>query len=123
MWPILPAGLAARAARRVCRTPRVATIAPMDKWLAVIVFGVCAALMLRLVVGARLRHRIDHTAQRFWQRLRGLRHWRPPSRRSRADAERLAEEAIRRARGEEGHWEGNVYKPKSFKRPPRDKMH
>jgi hypothetical protein len=34
----------------------------------------------------------------------------------------VADEAIRRARGEVER-EGNVYKPKSFKKPPRDKMH
>ena len=34
---------------------------------------------------------------------------------------RVAEEAIRRAKG--GTWEGNVYKPRSFRKPPRDKMH
>ena len=41
-------------------------------------------------------------------------------------AEQMAEDAIRRARGtdaRDGKWDGNVYKPKSFKRPPRDKLH
>ena len=32
------------------------------------------------------------------------------------------EDAIRRAR-ERGDWDGNVYRPKSFRKPPRDKMH
>ncbi len=31
--------------------------------------------------------------------------------------------AIARARKRDGEWEGNVYKPKSFRKPPRDKMH
>jgi hypothetical protein len=54
----------------------------------------------------------------MWNRVRDLYRWRA----SRKTAERVAEEAIRRAR-ENGTWEGNVYKPKSFKRPPRDKLH
>ena len=37
-------------------------------------------------------------------------------------AQRVADEAIRRARGEVER-EGNVYRPKSFDKPPRDKMH
>lgn len=90
----------------------------LEKSFAIVVLVVCVALMLRLVIGARLRWKLDNALRSAWGWLRGL----ARSRRSRKDAERLAEEAIRRARGE-GHWEGNVYKPKSFKRPPRDKMH
>lgn len=90
----------------------------LEKSFAIVVLVVCVALMLRLVIGARLRWKLDNALRSAWAWLRGL----ARSRRSRKDAERLAEEAIRRARGE-GHWEGNVYKPKSFKRPPRDKMH
>jgi hypothetical protein len=36
---------------------------------------------------------------------------------------RVADEAIKRARQRDGEWDGNVYKPKSFRKPPRDKMH
>jgi 20S proteasome alpha/beta subunit len=43
--------------------------------------------------------------------LKSIYHWRT----SRKDAARLADEAIRRAK--DGDWEGNVYKPKSFRRP------
>jgi hypothetical protein len=43
--------------------------------------------------------------------------------RHRREAARVAEEAIKRARERGGEWDGNVYKPKSFRKPPRDKMH
>jgi hypothetical protein len=85
---------------------------------AAIVLVLCLVFMVRLLVGPRRRMALDHWAHEWWYRLRHIRHWRD----SRKSAERLAEEAIQRARAE-GHWEGNVYKPKSFKRPPRDKMH
>jgi hypothetical protein len=86
--------------------------------LAALMLALCLVAMVRLLVGTRRRMAMDLWARGVWQRLRHLRHWR----RSRQSAQQLADEAIRRARGE-GHWEGNVYKPKSFKRPPRDKMH
>jgi len=43
--------------------------------------------------------------------------------RHRREAARVADEAIERARKHRGEWEGNVYKPESFRKPPRDKMH
>lgn len=94
----------------------------IEKFLAGTVAAVCIVFMLRLLVGAQRRARLDAWARVTWLRLKHgvlqLYHWRS----SRKSAERLADEAIRRAR-DDGHWEGNVYKPKSFKRPPRDKMH
>ena len=94
----------------------------IEKLFAAVVLAVCLVLMVRLLLGARLRLKFDATARRSWYRIRGwslsIYHWRS----SRKDAARVAEEAIRRAR-EGGTWEGNVYKPKSFKRPPRNKLH
>lgn len=95
----------------------------IEKVFAIAVLAICIVLMVRLLIGVRLRLKLDAFARRSWQ---GLRHG-PGSllhrRSARKSAEQLAEEAIRRARGE-GSWEGNVYKPKSFnKRPPRDKLH
>ena len=92
--------------------------------------AVCALLLLRLVIGERRRYRFDAAARRLWFRLRrfglalqrkllSLWHWRS----SRRKAAQAAEETIRRARGAEGSWDGNVYKPKSFRKPPHDKMH
>jgi hypothetical protein len=94
-----------------------------EKVLAALVAAVCVVFMIRLLVGERRRAALDAWARLAWLRMKhtglSLYRWRS----SRKSAERLAEEAIRRAR-DDGHWDGNVYKPKSFsKRPPRDKMH
>jgi hypothetical protein len=80
-----------------------------------IVLATCAVLMLRLLLGDRRRYAFDAAWHRLGVavRVKALRlwHWRSARRQARRDAE----EAIRRAR--EGEWDGNVYKPKSFKRP------
>ena len=48
-------------------------------------------------------------------------HWRD-ARRATESARQAADEAIKRAR-DRGEWDGNVYTPKSFRKPPHDKMH
>jgi hypothetical protein len=71
------------------------------------------------------RYRFDAALRRLGLRLRraGQRIWRwRAARRDAREARAVAEEAIRRAR-DRGSWDGNVYKPKSFRKPPRDKMH
>ena len=101
-----------------------------EKMFAALALAVCAVLLLRLLIGERRRYRFDAAARRVWVALRRfglwlrrsgawLYHWRS----SRRNAAQAAEEAIRRARGADGSWDGNVYKPKSFRKPPRDKMH
>jgi hypothetical protein len=94
----------------------------IEKVLAGIVVALCAGLFVRLLVGERRRRRLDAWLQQAWaalaRRARAAWHWRS----ARKEAQRVADEAIRRARGEVER-EGNVYKPKSFKKPPRDKMH
>jgi hypothetical protein len=93
-----------------------------EKILPAVVLAVCVVFMARLLLGVRLRQRFDASARRSWHRTKGralsIYHWRS----SRKIAAQAAEDAIQRAR-EGGTWEGNVYKPKSFKRPPRDKLH
>ena len=93
-----------------------------EKLFPAFIAALCIVFMLRLLVGERLRWRFDSAMRRSWQRIKSavlsVYHWRH----SRKDAARVAEEAIRRAR-DGGTWEGNVFKPKSFKRPPRDKLH
>ena len=90
--------------------------------LAAVVLALCVALLLRLLIGARRRQRFDGALRRAVQWLRrkagALRHWRA----SRRAAAQAANDAIRRARGR-GEWDGNVYTPKSLRKPPRDKMH
>lgn len=91
--------------------------------LAGAVLAVCIALLLRMVVGARLRHRIDAVLLGAWQRLRRRpRSGKPVAPARGADAKeaaRVAEEAIRRA-ARRGRWEGNVYKPDAFRPPAAD---
>ena len=93
--------------------------------LAGLVLAVCAVLGVRLLIGARRRQRFDAALRRGLLRLRhtagAWRRWRS-ARRDAEQAARVADEAIRRAR-RRSEREGNVYTPKEFRKPPRDKMH
>ena len=88
----------------------------IDKVLALFVLAACVLLLLRLAVGARRRQRFDAALRRAWGSLRRhvvtLWNWRSTQR----NAERVAAETIRRARGAVER-DGNVYKPKSFRGP------
>ncbi len=90
-----------------------------------IVLAICVVLMVRLMLGAPRRYRFDTAVRRVMAQLRRLGHaiwhWRD-TRREAERAREAADEAIRRAR-DRGEWDGNVYTPKSFRKPPRDKMH
>ncbi len=89
----------------------------IEKIFAALVLAACLVAMLRMVLPAAQRSRLDAAASRTWARCRRVVQ-RPPVRQPTAeDAARLAQETIRRAR--EGHWEGNVYKPRSFRRPKK----
>ena len=90
----------------------------MEKILAGLLLAVCLVMAWRLLLGDRRRRRLDDWFRSLPVRARRLRHWRA----SRDEARRVAEEAIRRARGEVER-DGNVYRPKSFRKPPRDEMH
>ncbi len=86
--------------------------------------AVCAVLLLRLSLGAARRPRFDRFFVRLWNGVRArclaLARW--P--RAHREARELADDAIRRAsQGVPGKWDGNVYTPERFKKPPRDKMH
>jgi hypothetical protein len=86
---------------------------PEKIFAATIVAG-CLVLLLRLTLGTRRRGRFDaamaHWSRRIGASLDALFTW-PGARRK---ARREAEAAIRRAQ-EAGEWDGNVYRPKSFK--------
>lgn len=90
----------------------------IERVVAALVLAACALLLLRLVVGERRRRRLDAAVRRTSSAAQGL----ISSLRHRRTASRVANDAIRRARGR-GEWDGNVYKPKSFRKPPRDEMH
>lgn len=89
----------------------------IDRVMAGAVVAACIVLFVRLLLGRRLRSRMDATALRAWHAtrdtLRNAFGWRA----RRKAATRAAEEAIERAR--RGSWEGNVYKTKAFKDKPR----
>jgi hypothetical protein len=96
-----------------------------ERVLAAIVLAACAVLFARLLVSTPRRYRFDSFVRRQGQRMRraALSVWR--WRAARRDARRAREaalEAIERARAR-GEWDGNVYRPRSFRKPPRDKMH
>ena len=93
----------------------------IEKIFAALVLAACLVLLLRMLLGQRRRQRLDATLRRWrapWQRR--LLQARRDSAESRA--ERTAQEAIARARraAAAGEWDGNVYRPKSFKRKKRD---
>ena len=102
----------------------------VEKILAAVVLGVCALLLVRLMLGERRRDRLDaalrsvaRSAQRAARSVQSVQSaWRWGG--VRRASKKAAIEAIRRARDGSGVTrEGNVYKPKSFRKPPRDKMH
>lgn len=97
-----------------------------EKVLAAIVVAGCLVMLLRLGLGARRRQRFDSSIAR-WSRRTGawfesIFTWNSSRRRAR----RVAEAAIRRAREgartDAGEWDGNVYRPRSFKKKGR-KIH
>jgi hypothetical protein len=95
----------------------------MDKALAALIFAACIVMLARLLMGEPRRYRFDAAARRVGFALKRrvflAWHWRA----SKRAAAQAAEDAIRRARTKgEGEWDGNVYKPKSFRKPP-NKLH
>lgn len=96
----------------------------LEQWLAGIAATVCVVLLVRLCLGSARQRRFDRAARTVGWTLRGglRRAWRWPA--SRRIAVREARAAIKRARNGEstmetdlGEWQGNVYTPKSFRKP------
>lgn len=87
--------------------------------LAAVVLLLCVALLVRLLLPPRQRQRMDNRALQGWTTVRRSARAVPAvwhRRRDRKQAASEAEAAIRRAR--EGiSRDGNVIRPKSFKRP------
>lgn len=105
-----------------------------EQLLAAFTLAVCAVLGVRLCLGPARQQRFDRTLRGWGWTLRHgagqLWHWRT----SRHLARTEAEAAIQRARGsrgtgsngdaDEGEWTGNVYTPRSFRKPRRpDQLH
>jgi len=91
----------------------------IETLLAGLGLALCVLMLARQLLPLPRRARLDLWLRHAWwelqQWVRGLRH----GRRSKRTAQREAEEAIRRAREGQGEWDGNVYRPKSFKRPKK----
>lgn len=92
----------------------------IEKIFAAGIVVACVVLLLRVLLGPRRRGRIHAGARRVatvlqerFGRFVGL-----PS--ARARAEREARHAIERARARAADREGNVIRPKAFKRKKRD---
>ena len=87
----------------------------LEKIVPAIVVVACLVALGRLVLGERRRLRLDRAIGRWIRtvrsRVEGLFTWNADRRRAR----RAAEEAIRRAK-DGGEWDGNVYRPKSFRK-------
>ncbi len=82
----------------------------IEKILAGSLLAVCVVMLLRLCLSPQRQRQLDglghdllHLPARLVQR---------------SQASRQAAEVIRRAKGD-GDWKGNVYTPKSFKRPKK----
>ena len=92
------------------------TVALLEKVFAGFVVLACVVLLMRQFIGDRRRWRFDAAVQRtlgpLWRTAQRLYHW-PAARRV---ARREAEAAIRRARGEPVARDGNVLRPKSFRK-------
>ena len=88
----------------------------MDKLPAALTLTVCIVLLVRMVLSARSRRRLDRAGMAVWGWMRGrayyLWHWRESRRR----AQREADEAIQRARRRLER-DGNVYRPDAFQEP------
>ncbi|MEO8278591.1 MAG: hypothetical protein ABI564_02795 [Ideonella sp.] len=95
--------------------------------LAAVGLVICLVLMIRLGLPKLQQRRFDGGVRRAWfsARTKALQVWR--WRGQRAEAQRVARDAIDRASGRgsggaarpkaDGAWQGNVYKPKSFRKP------
>lgn len=96
----------------------------IDKLFAGIAFAMAMLLLLRLVLGERRRaalgrawRRSQNSWRRRWTALTGPRRTRSAER----AAEKMANDAIQRARDRGVRREGNVLKPKAFRKPRKDR--
>ena len=87
----------------------------IETFFAGITLTVCMLLAVRLLLSPRRRWGLDEWLRRqiaaLRRRLATAARWRS----ARKTSVKAAEEAIRRARG--GKWDGNVYRPRTFRRP------
>jgi len=92
-------------------------VVDLTRWASALVVAVCVVMLVRLMLPARGRARFDQRLKQVPQvlsrRWHSLRH----GRQRRVAAERLAKDAIERARKANVERDGNVIKPDAFKGP------
>ena len=100
-----------------------------ESLLAALILAVCVVLGVRLCLGPARQQRFDQAARKLgWTLRQGagrLWHWRRSRRLARSEAEAVIQRARgAREAGDDGEWTGNVYTPKSFRKPRRpDQLH
>jgi hypothetical protein len=100
-----------------------------EQLLAALTLAVCVVLGVRLCLGPARQQRFDRALRKWSRTLRRgalrLWHWRASRRLARTEAEAVIQRARSgRAKGDDGEWTGNVYTPKSFRKPRRpDQLH
>lgn len=85
--------------------------------ISALIVAACVLMLLRLLLPASSRARLDHRLRGWPDSMR--RHWQAwrVGRRSRVNAEKVARDAIERARKTPFERDGNVIKPDAFKGP------
>lgn len=85
---------------------------------------ICLVLALHMCLGRRQQLRLEAAGARAWNWLFTRALHRFNARERRRAAHEAALEAIQRAKrgsdgSKEGHWDGNVYRPKQFEKPKK----
>ena len=89
----------------------------MERFFAATIVLACLVLLARLGLGERRVARLASAVRRWRARWQGPRPGKLFSTNAHKQAERAAQEAIRKARERPpGEWDGNVYKPDSFRK-------
>ena len=91
----------------------------LTRWASALVVAVCVLMLIRLVLPAPKRARLDQGVRQLPKVLSRRWHTLRHGRRRRVDAERLARDAIERARKTTVERDGNVIKPDAFNKGPR----
>lgn len=87
-----------------------------EKIFASVMVACCAVFLAREAIGERRRYKLDAAVRRAWSACRRVATRLVRSRASRTDAERVAQDVIRRAQNKVKR-DGNVYRPESFRGP------
>lgn len=87
----------------------------MEKIPAALIFLACLLMLVRMVLRPAQRQRLDAVARRSWAAVKALPGW-AARRRQRQQAQQEALAAIERAQRRQADWDGNVARPRQFRR-------